>query len=101
MNVNLLLDVAELCLTHLPEGSRVAYVELDSLYKEFLEGKTLCKSKADIGEFKNAISTMFPVYKNNHNGNKIMKISMDAVNSTCEQLSIRLRPIEHMGTTRR
>jgi hypothetical protein len=96
MKVNLLLDVAELCLTHLEKRSRVAFVELDLLYKEFQAGKTLCKSTADIHEFRAAVCKMFPIYKNNHKSNKRIKISLHAVRAVCESLSLRLRPLEHM-----
>lgn len=96
MNTNLLLDVAELALTHITEGSSVAFVDIGKLYNEFIEGKTLCESTASYGEFRRVLITMFPIYKNNHKNTTKMKISINAAYTTCEMLSLILRPIEHI-----
>jgi len=96
VNTNLLLDVAELALTHITEESSVTFVNIGKLYNKFIEGKTLCRSTASYDEFRKALITMFPIFKNNHKNTTKMKISINAAYKTCETLSIKLRPIEHI-----
>ena len=99
MKSNLLLDVAELALTHLTSKSSVSHIDVNVLYKEFMEGKTLCKDKASFEEFKIALRTIFPIYKNKRKHTVQFKISSRTAYSTCETLSLKLRPLTHIKMT--
>jgi hypothetical protein len=93
---NLLLDIAELALSFTTPGKNIASVKTKKLYKNFFLGNTLCKSKASIPQLREAVATILPFHKNNHKKNKFIKISVNKVYLNCEELDLKLRPIEHI-----
>ncbi|WP_445368212.1 hypothetical protein ACH5Y9_01215 [Methylomonas sp. BW4-1] len=96
MKTNLLLDVAELSLRSLPDNSAVTFVNIEELYERFLRGESLCKSKASFDEFRLAIKTVFPIYKNNRRKTKIFKISSVSAYRYFDSKSIKFRPLSHI-----
>ncbi len=100
MNSNILLDVAELALKHVKEGSTVDYVDINELYQEFENGKTLCKSAASFKEFRLALETIFPIYKNKRKHTQLFKISTRTAYSECDKLLLILRPLAHIMRNR-
>lgn len=97
MNSSLLLDIAELSLTHITNKSSVEFVDINILYDEFIQGKTLCKGKATFQEFRIALKTIFPIYKNNRKNTVNFKISSKTAYSKCSELSLNLRPLSHIN----
>ncbi len=96
MNSNVLLDVAELALTHLDRSSSVTYANIDSLYDEYISGGGLCRIPITKNQFRSALKIMFPIYKNKRKHTQEFKISSRAAYSVCEDLSIKLRPLNHI-----
>lgn len=98
MKSNLLLDIAELSLTHLSNNSSVTFVNINDLYQEFLSGKTLCREDADFNEFKEALKIIFPIYKNKRKHTVEFKISSNTAYESCEKLFLKLRPIADINS---
>ena len=97
MNSNLLLDVAELSLTHITKKSSVVFVDINTLYSELIQGKALCKSNMTLNEFRIALKTIYPIYKNKKKHTVKFKISSKTAYLRCEELSLRLRPLSHIN----
>ena len=97
MNSTLLLDVAELALTHITNDSSVAFVEANKIYEEFISGETLCKSNASFEEFRSALKIMFPIYKNKKKHTHLFKISSHTAYAVCEERVLKLRPLSHIN----
>lgn len=100
MKTNLLLDVAELSLGHLPDNSSVTFINIEELYERFSRGESLCKSKASFEEFRIAIKTVFPIYKNKRRKTKVFKISSTSAYRYFDSKSIKLRPLTHIKAGR-
>lgn len=97
MKSNLLLDITELVLTHLSCESSVTFVNIDTIYKEVRQGKTLSRrTNITIDEIKSSLREIFPIYKNNRRHTQDFKISSKTAYSTCKKLNLRLRPLSHI-----
>ncbi|MCF6218559.1 MAG: hypothetical protein L3J94_07360 [Gammaproteobacteria bacterium] len=96
MKSNVLLDVAELALSHLGDKSNVTYVNINDLYDEYISGGALCRIPVSKEYFRSALKTMFPIYKNVRKHTNDFKISIKSAYFVCDELSLTLRPIEHI-----
>ncbi|WP_445371372.1 hypothetical protein ACH518_19990 [Methylomonas sp. HW2-6] len=96
MSTNLMLDVAEVALTRLPINSSVCFVNIDDIHKDILAGKGMCKIKATESDIRNALKTIFPIYKNKRKNIKLFKISSNVAYKSLRKLDIKLRPLLHI-----
>ena len=99
MKSNVLLDVAELALSHLDKNSSVTYINSDELYEEYIQGGSLCRIKISEENFRDALKIMFPIYKNVRKHTRNFKISEKSAYTSCDKLSIKFRPLSHINIT--
>lgn len=96
MKSNLILDVAELLISQIQCNRKCTKIKIGILYQKFLNGNTLCKSKASFSEFKKIVQLLSPTHKNLKKHTKHYKLSEDLIYQSCSKLNLKLRPCDHI-----
>jgi|CXWL01.1.fsa_nt_gi hypothetical protein len=96
METTFILDVAEHALKKLERHSSVLLIERKKLFEEFLELYGDQYRGCNFKIYRGAISTAFPIYKNNHKKFQYFKISEFVPRLALRKKGMNLRPVNHV-----
>lgn len=96
MNQLIMLDIAEVAISHVPSHQNIIKIKPGKLYKATLDRYPTYSKRLNFNYFKLLLGKIYPIHKNLRSKVKICKIDVSVAYRILSGYGMILRPSEHI-----